>query len=167
MTTFQIVSDLHIEYNNNEVPDPLSLITPSADNLILAGDIGSFYKYNQLKEFLTKLCVHFKIVIYVPGNHEYYTQKGFQPQNMSFLLQRTMKLEKSIGNLHILNKQCAEIDNICIVGCTLWSNPTIKIPKYIVRIKEMNTQNYKQKFNEELTYITKIIKYCKKKKKNY
>ena len=38
MTNFQIVSDLHIEYNTNEVPDPLTLITPSADILILAGD---------------------------------------------------------------------------------------------------------------------------------
>lgn len=63
MTKFQIVSDLHIEYKNTDVPDPLSLITPSAEILILAGDIGSFYQYDQLKKFLSKLCPHFKIVI--------------------------------------------------------------------------------------------------------
>ena len=29
----QIASDLHIEYKNNEVPDPLDYITPVAPNL--------------------------------------------------------------------------------------------------------------------------------------
>jgi len=69
MPKFQIVSDLHIEYRNDEIPDPLSLITPTADNLILAGDIGSLYKFNQLKGFLQNLCKYFKNVLYVPGNH--------------------------------------------------------------------------------------------------
>ena len=165
MTNFQIVSDLHIEYNNDEVPDPLSFITPSADVLILAGDIGSFYKYDQLKQFLTKLCQHFEIVIYVPGNNEYYIQKGFQPHSMKFLFKRIKKLQYDIDNLHILNNKSVEIDDICIVGCTLWSNPMIEIPRYIVRIKEMNTKLYKQKFNEELGYITKMVEYCKEKKK--
>ena len=44
----QIASDLHIEYRSNIIPNPLDLITPSAEILILAGDIGSSYKYNQL-----------------------------------------------------------------------------------------------------------------------
>ena len=74
MTNFQIVSDLHIEYKSNDVPDPLTLITPSADILILAGDIGSFYQYDQLKTFLINLCPYFKVVVYVPGNHEYYNK---------------------------------------------------------------------------------------------
>ena len=165
MTNFQIVSDLHIEYNNDQVPDPLSLITPSADILILAGDIGSFYKYHQLQQFLTKLCEHFEIVIYVPGNHEYYTQKGYKQHGMRFLFKRIKKLQYYISNLHILNTKSAEIDDICIVGCTLWSNPKIEIPRYIVRIKDINTKLYKQKFDEELLYITKMIEYCKEKNK--
>ena len=44
MMTIQIASDLHIEYKNDLVPDPLNYLIPSADILILAGDIGSFYK---------------------------------------------------------------------------------------------------------------------------
>ena len=54
MVTVQIASDLHIEYKNNNIPNPLDFITPSADILILAGDIGSFYKIQQLTEFLKK-----------------------------------------------------------------------------------------------------------------
>ena len=145
MTKFQIVSDLHIEYRTTEVPDPLTLITPSADVLILAGDIGSFYQYDQLKTFLVNLCPHFKVVIYVPGNHEYYTVQGHKPQKMNNLLQNFIRMEKSIDNLYILNRSSAQIEDVCIVGCTLWSDPKTHVPKFIVRIPVMNTRAYSQK----------------------
>lgn len=164
MTSFQIVSDLHIEYKNNDVPDPLSLITPSADILILAGDIGSFYKYLQLKEFLSKLCKYFEIVLYVPGNNEYYTQKCIK-KNMPVLFKRVQQIEKDIKNLYILNKSSIEINDILIIGCTLWSDIDIELPKYIVRIKEMTTKLYKKKFIEDLEYITNMIQVCKEKHK--
>lgn len=163
MTSFQIVSDLHIEYMSNDSPDPLSLITPSAENLILAGDIGSFYKYNQLKTFLIKLCKHFKVVIYIPGNHEYYKINGYLPQKMSVLLHNFVILEKYIDNLYVLNRSSAQIGDVCIVGCTLWSNPKIHIPHYIVRIPEMTTYNYTKKYKKDLEYIKKMIKYSQKK----
>lgn len=164
MTQFQIVSDLHIEYQNDEVPDPLTLITPSADILILAGDIGSFYKYDQLKKFLVRLCPYFKVVVYVPGNHEYYKQTGYYHQKMNVLLRHFIQIEKSINNLYILNKASVRVNDVCIVGCTLWSNPLVNIPKFIVRVQDMNTQIYKQKHETELLYITKMIKYCQDKK---
>jgi UDP-2,3-diacylglucosamine pyrophosphatase LpxH len=163
MTKFQIVSDLHIEYESNDVPDPLTLITPSADILILAGDIGSFYKYDQLKTFLVKLCFHFRVVIYVPGNHEYYTMKGYTPQRMNTLFQNFAHIEQSIDNLYILNRSSAQIDDVCIVGCTLWSDPKIQIPSYMVRIPGLNTIVYQQKHAGDLAYIKKMIKYCQKK----
>lgn len=163
MVKFQIASDLHIEYKNDEVPDPLSLITPSADILILAGDIGSFYKHNQLKSFLESLCPHFKIVIYVPGNVEYYRVRGRRPLKMQQLLRRFMTLERSIGNLYVLNRSSVRIDDVCIVGCTLWSKPFVNIPRFIVRIHGINTGIYEQKHEEELKYIQKMIEYCKNK----
>jgi predicted phosphohydrolase len=163
MRNFQIVSDLHIEYNTEEVPNPLTLITPSADILILAGDIGSFYKYNQLKLFLIKLCPHFKVVIYVPGNHEYYTMKGYLPQKMNHLLQKFIQMEESITNLYVLNRSSVQIDDVCIVGCTLWSKPEVSIPKFIVRVPGLNTREYIQKHESDLAYIEKMIGYCQKK----
>lgn len=163
MNNFQIVSDLHIEYNTEEVPDPLTLITPAADILILAGDIGSFYKYNQLKTFLINLCPHFKVVIYVPGNHEYYTMKGYSPQKMNHLLQKFIQMEESINNLYVLNRSSVQIDDVCIVGCTLWSNPEVSIPKFIVRVPGLNTRGYIQKHEGDLAYIEKMIGYCQKK----
>ena len=86
MTSFQIASDLHIEYKNNDVHDPLNYIIPSAEVLILAGDIGSFYKHHQLKSFLKRLCEYFQAVIYIPGNHEYYTIPGLQHKNLKTTL---------------------------------------------------------------------------------
>jgi predicted phosphohydrolase len=165
MTKFQIVSDLHIEYKTNTVPDPLTLITPSADILILAGDIGSFYQYNQLKTFLVTLCPHFKVVIYIPGNHEYYTMKGYQFEKMDILLNRFLELENSISNLYVLNRTSVQIGDVCIVGCTLWSNIMVSVPRFILRIPDMNTKMYKKRYETELEYIKKMIKYCKKKGK--
>jgi predicted phosphohydrolase len=165
MITFQIVSDLHIEYKKDDVPDPLTLITPSADILILAGDIGSLYKYEQLKTFLVNLCKYFKIVLYIPGNHEYYITHNYCPQNMDSLLNRLNQLENSIENLYVLNRSSVQIEDICIVGCTLWSEPYVPLPKFIVRVHGMNTSMYRQLHREDLKYIKRMIKYCQKKNK--
>lgn len=159
MVTFQIASDLHIEYKNDEVPDPLNFITPSCDILILAGDIGSFYKNSQLKEFLTKLCSHFKMVLYVPGNQEYYTFNEYKPISMIQLIQKLYDIESSIENLYILDQSSIIINDICVTGCTLWSKPEIKIPKYIVRIHGITNEIYENKHEKELNYIEKMIEY--------
>lgn len=164
MMKIQIVSDLHIEYKNDDVPDPLTLITPSARILVMAGDIGSFYKYEQLKKFLERLCPYFDIVIYVPGNHEYYKQQGYKFEHMDILFKRFAKIQHSIDNLYVLNRSSVQIEDVCIIGCTLWSEPTVTIPKFIVRIPDMNTTIYNQKHQYDLLYIKKMIKYCKENK---
>lgn len=157
---FQIASDLHIEYKNNDIPNPLDYITPSADYLILAGDIGSFYKVNQLKGFLTPLCRHFKMVFYIPGNQEYYMFKEYKPVRMNTLLKKMYEIENSINNLFVLNQNSIIIDDICITGCTLWSKPEIEIPKYIVRVNGINNQVYEQLHKDDLEYLKKMINYC-------
>jgi len=160
MTTYQVVSDLHIENSKYDI-DPLSLINPSADVLILAGDIGSFYILNKLYKFLKKVCVHFKLVIYVPGNHEYYKVKGKRPENMETLFNNFMKITQMINNLYVLNRSSIQINDICIVGCTLWSKTDCNIPKYIVRINEMDTDTYNKFHTEDVNYIKYIINHCK------
>jgi len=161
MTSIQIASDLHIEYKNNSVPNPLDFVTPVSDILVLAGDIGSFYKPEQLSEFLKLLCVHFHTVLYIPGNHEFYTFPDIKPEHIDVLIGRLRSIEKSICNLHVLNSSSVRIDNICISGCTLWSKPEISLPKYIVRIHGMNTQMYSYKHNCDLNYIKNMSQYCK------
>jgi len=158
--SFQIVSDLHIEYRNNNVPNPLDYIKPVSKILVLAGDIGSIYKFDQLKGFLKKLCVHFEYVLYVPGNHEFYLQHDCEdniPQTFEFLLNKLNSLEKDIDNLYILNRKSIVLNNICISGCTLWTKSEVKIPKFIVRIHGMTTEIYNKKHLRDLKYKNKMI----------
>ena len=157
---FQIASDLHIEYNNDTVPDVDNFIKPETDVLILPGDIGSLYKYNQLEGFLQKICKMFKIVIYIPGNNEYYMQKDIKPLSLYVLEQRLRSIENKIENLYVLDKSSIKINDVCIAGCTLWSEPKGHVPKYIVRIHGMNTHIYKNKFTKDSEYIKKITNYC-------
>jgi len=156
----QIVSDLHIEYRNDDIPDPLKYITPSAPTLVLAGDIGSLYKIDQLKGFLQLLCPHFNTVLYVPGNHEFYTTQNYEPLSMLKLINKLYDLEREIPNLYILNQSSVIINDVCITGCTLWSRPEVPIPKFIVRIYGMNTELYTRKHENDLKYINKIIDHC-------
>ena len=160
-TTYQIVSDLHIEYKNDTYLEPLDFITPTADVLILAGDIGSLYKFEQLKDFLSRICPHFKTTLYVPGNHEYYLQDNYQFRTFDSLNESLYSLEKDIKNLYILQQSSIILDNICIAGCTLWSNSLINIPKYIVRIPDMTTFSYNKKHVSDVDYIKRMIDTCR------
>ena len=165
MTTIQIASDLHIERSCNDVHDLNNYIVPKADVLILAGDIGSLYKIKQLEEFLKNLSSLFQAILYIPGNHEFYTMPEYQPIGYRALEKRLESLGQKISNLHILNRGSVLINDICIVGCTLWSNPKCRVPPFIVRVYGMNTAYYYKRHVDDLNYIKRMSKYCKK--KNY
>ena len=164
MVRVQIMSDLHIEYKNDDIPNVEDYIIPTAEVLILAGDIGSLYKYNQLQSFLKKICEKFKIVLYIPGNHEFYMQENYTPKTMSVLNGRLKTLEEGIENLHILNGKSVVIEDFCIAGCTLWTNPQCTIPKFLSRIYNVNTRKYKKMHELDLQYVNRIINYCNEKK---
>ena len=123
----QAISDLHLE--TRAMADPLQWIKPVADVLIVAGDLGSFYDVSSLKKFLLKLCPHWKHVIYVPGNHEYYFHEKLEAcarssqKTMSDLRWRARReLQTSIKNLHVLDRGLVRVEGVLFAGCTLWSN---------------------------------------------
>lgn len=163
METFQVASDLHIEHGMEDDVDPLSLITPSADTLILAGDIGSLYRFEQLQHFLSVIATHFKIVIYVPGNHEYYRPAGARTLGMPVLESRLRQLDDGIPNLHILDCSSVRIGDICVTGCTLWTRPNVPVPKFIVRIPDMDTDSYRRRHERDVKYIKRMSEYCRNK----
>jgi len=163
MTTLQIVSDLHIEYNNDLCVDPLTYITPSADILIMAGDIGSLYKYDQLFSFIRDIVPHFKHVLYVPGNHEYYIpveEQVYKPMYWFQMKQLLEQLDGSFTNFNVLDRGSVQIGDLCIAGTTLWSDIKCELPKFIVKIHGMTTEFYKTMYENDLKYITEIINHC-------
>lgn len=164
MVLFQIASDLHIEVLK-DIPDTSDFIVPTAEILILAGDVGRITKFDQFKTFMKNLCSKFKTVIYVLGNHEYYKVESYPEKTMSEILEMLEIVKNENPNLYILNKSSLLIGDVCIAGCTLWSKCNIQIPPYMVKIPFINTFKYNQMFREDYNYINRMIKYCQT--KNY
>ena len=152
----QIASDLHLEYETGE--KFADIINPVAPILILAGDIGNLYQIDKLRKLIAWCCEKFVAVIYVPGNHEYYT--CFDTPVLPFykLNFRLSDLDNEFMNLYILRRNCLEINGIYIAGCTLWSNLKRPfLPNFIVRIKGFNKYQYNEEHRKDLKFIKQII----------
>jgi hypothetical protein len=101
----RIYSDLHLEFAAFE-PEP-----NDADGVILAGDI------HVGKKGIEWAIAHFpdQPVVYVLGNHEYY--RSAYPKHLDDLRQM------AIGtNIHLLENDRVEIDDVMFLGCTLWTD---------------------------------------------
>lgn len=156
MVKFQIMSDLHLEVYD-ETPDVSSLITPKAEYLILAGDICHVNKTQQLTHFLTSVCKMFNIVFYILGNHEFYKTADYESFSIGETLNIIKTIQSGIPNLVVLNRQNVVIEDVCLVGATLWSNPDTYVPHYIIRIKDITTDHYKSMHTIDLAYIEQCI----------
>lgn len=163
MVKFQIASDFHIEIDHRENIPLREYIIPSADVLILAGDIGRIHKFDQLKKFLVQLCPQFQIVLYVLGNHEFYRVRNTEEKSMDDLIVTVKSLEQEIPNLYILDRSSVIIEDVCVIGTTLWSNSTVEIPPF-VRISGMNLDRYNTMFKQNVDYISQMVEYCVEKK---
>jgi predicted phosphodiesterase len=118
---FQVASDIHLE-NFKPGQTIRSVIKPVAENLIIAGDLGRVENANFFKNALKDLCSVFKRVIFVPGNHEYYSM-GLNKINMANvdLFLHNLSLEEGFRNLTILNNNTTVVDDVLIFGSTFWS----------------------------------------------
>jgi predicted phosphodiesterase len=100
-----ILSDLHIEFESFYPP------RTGADVVVLAGDIHIGKKGIDW----AKATFPSQPVLYVLGNHEYYSRA--YPKHISDLK------ELAAGtNIHVLENDLLVIDNIVFLGCTLWTD---------------------------------------------
>jgi predicted phosphohydrolase len=116
---FQIFSDIHLEHfpthdKHGKTISTLPIIERHAPNLILAGDICEIQMVERLKPFIMYVSELFENVIYVPGNHEYYSGKRFTKTKWD--------VSYFPDNVHFLDNDCVVIDGIKIVGTTLWTH---------------------------------------------
>lgn len=121
--TIQIASDLHVEHiHQKKVKGLLEMIGSTNSILVLLGDIYCFHDVFTLRSIFEKLSQRYPKILYIPGNHEYYV--GVNPKHkntMGGLLRRAKELTKGT-NVQILDNESIIIDNIRVIGSTLWSN---------------------------------------------
>ena len=101
----QVLSDLHIEFEN------LALEDNDADVVVLAGDIhlkdkGVTWALENIKD---------KPVLYVLGNHEFYGKA--YPKHLE-----AVKQKAEGTHVHVLEKTSCTIDGVNFLGCTLWTD---------------------------------------------
>ena len=132
----QIASDLHAEFRDHK--DKYACIKPSADILALLGDIccvGSYDDFRLFQQFVNNLIPKYKMIIIVPGNHEYYfnppvqSQKPTKLNTYSTCDKKLAKYCKTSEKLVLLNNKSILLTvkrkKYLIIGSVLWSH----IPK--------------------------------------
>lgn len=100
-----ILSDLHLEFAPFEAPPT------DAEAVVLAGDIHLGLQGLQW----ARQAFPGRPVLYVAGNHEYYQEA---------IPRLTDKLREQAqgSNVHVLERQAVVIQDVCFLGCTLWSD---------------------------------------------
>lgn len=106
-----IYSDLHLEFGNNFKPPKDS----EADLMILAGDIIIFNDFVPLKKFLVDWN---KPVLYIAGNHEYYTKKSMLEGEEKFF-EFIRNEQPNIAWLYNLPFTFKDVE---FFGGTMWTN---------------------------------------------
>ena len=104
-------SDLHLEFGSGWVL-PADL---DGDVMILAGDIITFKDYAPLDHLLRNWK---KPVLYVAGNHEYYTQRPMNGEEEKF----TGWLASNHPQVNLLRDEAVSIGGVNFFGGTLWTD---------------------------------------------
>jgi Icc-related predicted phosphoesterase len=126
----QLLSDLHLETHPHFIPE----VAPTADVLILAGDIGSYQAGSVLlgqadEDFgLSRFSPRQDLgawpvpVFFVPGNHEY---DGMPFEDAHEKLQATCERLDIV----FLHQRVVVSSGVRFIGCTLWSDFEALVPR--------------------------------------
>lgn len=115
------MSDLHLEFDPRDrqgVPHGL-FVTPMVGDddtvLVLAGDVGVVDSPNTIVPFIEEMTDRFKAVVYILGNHEYYSGS---------LVRTPVKLAEALAHTSVclLNNSTVVIDEVKFIGTTMWTN---------------------------------------------
>ncbi|BCS83308.1 putative metallo-dependent phosphatase [Cotonvirus japonicus] len=154
------VSDLHLEFlsniEHNQKLKPLWEFKSSENDiyyLALIGDIGNPFNDN-LSKFLNLTSKKYSHIFYVPGNHEYYNLNKHHPKTKSQFDEKLRDLCNEFTNVNIMNNSMFDLDDVLIVGSTLWSHIPDDCIKYICQ--NINDYHLIKKLNPVTNLIEKI-----------
>ena len=109
---FQLFSDLHLELR-----DDYPKIIPTANLLILAGDIGNLQSINY-RNFIQYCSLRYKMIFIVLGNHEFYHfQKSYRQ-----IFTMYQKFFDSFHNIILLNNNHIIYGTYVFYGSTMWTS---------------------------------------------
>jgi predicted phosphodiesterase len=155
----QLISDIHLEfYKGSEVKQVLNRLLVSAEVLILAGDIH--VGRSNVADVLKFVSTRYEVVIFVPGNHEYYAGAeigSFKSMNVP-------------NNVFVLDNADMLYKDIHFIGSTLWSSLGREVPNMyhrtratvahwpdFKRIKENTLDSHMARYDECKDFIYKRI----------
>ncbi len=114
MPTVQVMSDLHLELHRDGGEGFISALDPEGvDVLVLAGDItvGEQRAKTAIKRFVKQ---GFRRVLYVAGNHEFYSGKR------KWFLAAMARLQGKCPEFRFLERESITIEGTIFHGTTLW-----------------------------------------------
>lgn len=131
----QLVSDLHLEFADINIQNQ-----NNADVLILSGDIMVASKVHKplseygvrFRDFLKRCSFQFPHVIYVMGNHEFYSDGRW------FDSIDDMRAACGVHeNIYMLERDSKQIDDVLFVGGTLWTDMNKFDPLTLHSVRDM------------------------------
>lgn len=132
LVSFQLVSDLHLELVDTHQERLAIIPKPSCDILLLAGDIY-VGRRDDFQNVIADISKHYKLVVYVPGNHEFYNGADEHNRRMVAMPMEHIKYHmidacNRLGNVIMLDVDGGSTDKIVInndvvlFGDTFWTN---------------------------------------------
>lgn len=116
-------SDLHLEFYSPDEKLVLPTMPDDKDTvLILSGDIVLAKQVSIHEYFFVNCSDRFRDVIYIMGNHEYYGT------HIGTGLEKCKDFLRQFENIHVLENEVVEIDDVAFVCATLWSDFDKKDP---------------------------------------
>lgn len=112
----QVQSDIHLEmpYNRFNLN-----INEDAEVLVFCGDVFNFTIVKHELTLLQKMFQTIKVpVIFVNGNHDYYTTNG---ESIQTIKDKYKKFFQNT-NVHMLDNESVTINGVKFIGSTLWSD---------------------------------------------
>ena len=165
----QYASDLHLEFGDNSKWLKANPLVPSADILILAGDIGYLGDDNyKTHPFWDQVSENYKKVIVIPGNHELYKYYDINELHEGW----SLSIRKNVKAYY--NSVIPLDENTDLIVSTLWSKispaeefMTERCVSDFARIRNGKFRLSAQRFNEEhdrcRSFIDKAVKESKAK----